>query len=375
MALSSLLRAGVAPVGVVGVPFASELGGLLEELGFGGFNAYKKPLLRPEGALEPLLWPCGGFCVREWRVLSLLGYLFPAELCELLEGLEGFGGFEAWQTAALNAYKKPLQRPEGALSLRSYANVWRVWRVLEGLRPGKRQPWTPIRSHCSGRKVPLSHCCGLVVACACGSGACWACWGTLSLRSYANFWSVWRVLGFEAWQTAALNAYKKPLLRPEGALEPLLWPCGGFCVREWRVLGLLGYLFPAELCERLEGLEGFGGFEAWQTAALNAYKKPLQRPEGALSLRSYANVWRVWRVLEGLRPGKRQPWTPIRSHCSGRKVPLSHCCGLVVACACGSGACWACWGTFSLRSYANFWRVWRVLEGLKPGKRQPWTPI
>ena len=88
--------------------------------------------------------------------------------------------------------------------------------------------------------------------------------------------------GFEAWQTAALNAYKKPLLRPEGALEPLLWPCGGFCVREWRVLGLLGYLVPAELCELLERLEGFGGFEAWQTAALNAYKKPLLRPEGAL---------------------------------------------------------------------------------------------
>ena len=120
--------------------------------------------------------------------------------------------------------------------------------------------------------------------------------------------------GFEAWQTAALNAYKKPLQRPEGALEPLLWPCGGLCVREWRVLGLLGYLVPAELCELLERLEGFGGFEAWQTAALNAYKKPLlrpeQRPEGAFSLRSYANVWRVWRVLEGmegLRPGKRQP--------------------------------------------------------------------
>ena len=82
-----------------------------------------------------------------------------------------------------------------------------------------------------------------------------------------DFWRVWRVLegfgAFEAWQTAALNAYKKPLLRPWGALEPLLWPCGGFCVRQWRVLGLLGYLFPAELAgllEGLEGLEGFGGF-------------------------------------------------------------------------------------------------------------------
>ena len=65
--------------------------------------------------------------------------------------------------------------------------------------------------------------------------------------------------GFEAWQTAVLNAYMKPLLRQWGALEPLLWPCGGFCLRAWRVLGLLGYLFPAELggfLEELEGLEG-----------------------------------------------------------------------------------------------------------------------
>ena len=108
--------------------------------------------------------------------------------------------------------------------------------------------------------------------------------GVPFLRSWPDFWGVWRVWrvlegfgAFEAWQTAALNAYKKPLLRPWGALEPLLWPCGGFCVRQWRMLGLLGYLFPAELAgllEGLEGLEGFGGF---------------------------------WRVLERLRPGKRQP--------------------------------------------------------------------
>ena len=91
-------------------------------------------------------------------------------------------------------------------------------------------------------------------------------------------------------QTAALNAYKKPLLRPEGALGAyccglvvafaclangsVLNACwkyhcslpeamrtfgafGGF----WRVwLGLLGYLVPAELCELLERLEGFGAY-------------------------------------------------------------------------------------------------------------------
>ena len=291
-------------------------------------NAYKKPLLRPEGALEPLLWPCGGFCVREWRVLGLLGYLVPAELCELLERLEGFGGFEAWQTAALNAYKKPLLRPEGALE----PLLWpcggfcvREWRVLGLL----------------GYLVPAELC--------------------ELLERLEGFG------GFEAWQTAALNAYKKPLLRPEGALEPLLWPCGGFCVREWRVLGLLGYLVPAELCELLERLEGFGGFEAWQTAALNAYKKPLLRPEGALE----PLLWpcggfcvREWRVLGLLGYLGRTCGTPIRSHCCGRKVPFAF--------ARSFGAFgWACWGTLSLRSYANFWSVWRVLEGLRPGKRQP----
>ena len=139
--------------------------------------------------------------------------------------------------------------------------------------------------------------------------------------------------GFEAWQTAALNAYKKPLLRPEGALA-----FGGF----WRVwLGLLGYLVPAELCELLERLEGFGafgGFEAWQTAALNAYKKPLLRPEGALEPLLWPCEWL-------LRAGVARV-------------------GLVgVPCPCGAMR------TFG--AFGGFWSVWRVLEGLRPGKRQP----
>ena len=52
------------------------------------------------GALEPLLWPCGGFCMRAWRVLSLLGYLLPAELGGLLGDSEGLEGLRPgkWQT-------------------------------------------------------------------------------------------------------------------------------------------------------------------------------------------------------------------------------------------------------------------------------------
>ena len=68
--------------------------------------------------------------------------------------------------------------------------------------------------------------------------------------------------GFEAWQTAALNAYKKPLLRPGGALEPLLWPggalqpllwpCGGFLRAGVARVGLVGVLCGAG--------RTFGGF-------------------------------------------------------------------------------------------------------------------
>ena len=118
-------------------------------------------MLQPGGALQPLLWPCGGFCLQRW----------------------------AWQGVA------------------------RVGLV----------------------GVPFP----------CGAGRTFGAFG-----------------GFEAWQTAALNAYKKPLLRPGGALQPLLWPCGGFCVRERRVLGLLVYLFRAELGGLLESFGAFGGFEA-----------------------------------------------------------------------------------------------------------------
>ena len=97
-----------------------------------------------------------------------------------------------------------------------------------------------------------------MVAFACGRGACWACWGFLPAELgglLEDLEGLRPGKRFEAWQTADLNAYKKPLLRPGGALQPLLWPCGGFCVREWRVLGLLGYLLPAELGGLLEGLE------------------------------------------------------------------------------------------------------------------------
>ena len=65
----------------------------------------------------------------------------------------------------------------------AFGGFWRV----SGLANGSLERL--LFTHYCTRKVPLSHCYGLLVAFACRSGACWACWGTLSLRNCPNFWS------------------------------------------------------------------------------------------------------------------------------------------------------------------------------------------
>ena len=235
----------------------------------------------------------------------------------------------------------------------------RHFKRFKGLKPVKRQPWTPIRSHCCGRGDALSHCCGLAVAFACGRGACWACWGTVCLRSWAFCMREWRVLGLLGYLfPAELGGLVEGLER----LERLR--------REWRVLGLLGYLLPAELGGLLEGLERLerrgACWACWGTFCLRSW---------AFCMRGCAELGRR---LEGLRPVKRQPGTPIRSHCCGRGDALSHCCGLVVASACGRGACWACWGTVCLRSWAFCMRRHKAWWKLPPGScreaPEAWTP-
>ena len=117
--------------------------------------------------------------------------------------------------------------------------------------------------------------------------------------------------------------------------------------------------------------------------------------------RSFCAVLRVLSLLRVLRVGKRQAWTPIRSHSCGLGVPVgcgmrhakrmlkrlkglkrvtpgerqagpprrSHGCGLGVAFACAVGR-----SEKLLQSFKGF-KPFKGFKGLRVGKRQAWTLI
>ena len=116
-------------------------------------------------------------------------------------------------------------------------------------------------------------------------------------RQRKSCWCLEGFGGFEAWQMAGLNASSKLLVslwRPRKAVDVAL------------VRWLAGSGVPKKL------LEGFGRFEAWQTAS-NASKKLPTWP-WCLGVQGQGRQSSLWRVLEGLKPGKQQAWTPATSY-------------------------------------------------------------
>ena len=127
---------------------------------------------------------------------------------------------------------------------------------FKGLGAGKQQAWTPRRSHGCG--LGRSDGSGRGVAAACVGGRSWdACW--LKVARVLTFW------GFGGF--------------------------GGF-----GAFGAFG------------GFGGFGGFRGWQTASLDAHKKPWMWPWDACWLR---------------RPGERHTGPPRRSDGSGLGVAVA----------------------------------------------------
>ena len=155
--------------------------------------------------------------------VGLVGVPFPCGAGRTCRGCGAFGTFEAWQMAALNAYK---------------------------------------RSHCCGRGVPFP----------CGVGQ--------------TFGGVGRFGGLRLRKRQPIKEAIAAAVGCSWAIAVALW---------WSHCCGRGVPFPCGVGQTFGGVGRLGGFEASQTAA---YK---------------------------------------RSHCCGRGVLLSHCGGLVVAFACSVG--------------------------------------
>ena len=201
-------------------------------------------------------------------MLGLLGVPFPCGAGRTCRGFGAFGTLEAG-VARVGLVGVPFACGAGRTfgGFGAFGASWRLLGLLGYLLPAKL---------------------GVLHAGVCGAG-----------RTFGGFGAFG---AFEACQTAAWNAYKKPLLRPGGCLEPLLWPCGGFCLRAWRLLGLLGYRLPAKL----------GVLHAAPQSLVEAAARKLPRGArgmDALTTERYAGKRpaRHFKRFKGLKPVKRQP--------------------------------------------------------------------
>ena len=179
--------------------------------------------------------------------------------------------------------------------------------------------------------------------------------------------------------------------------------------------GLVGVPFPCGAGRTCRGCGAFGTFEAWQMAALNAYKRSHCCGRGVPFPCGGGQTFGGVGKFGGFEASQTAAYK--RSHCCGRGVLLSHCGGLVVAFACSVGV--ARQQTLSTgkqqvatleqqRLTSKGWRPQSLVEaaarklprgalgmdalttehyagkrparhfkgfkGLKPGKRQAWTP-
>ena len=196
-------------------------------------DAHKKPK-------KPLLWPIvvALGCLLAWTALrrndgSGLGVAYACAV-----------GHPRRLDRVLTVLSCAIGRPRRCGRVATVLRVLGVLGVLggfRGLRAGKRQAWTPIRSL-------RSHCCGLGVPVGMDRAEkkrwIWP-WGSLCLRGWAS-----QTLG------QSFNGFK---LR-DWASQTLWQSCNSF-------KGFRGF-------RRFRGFSGFRGLRAWQTAGLDAHKKP-----------------------------------------------------------------------------------------------------
>ena len=328
------------------------------------------------------IWPWGSLCLRGWASQTLG---------------QSFNGFKLRDWASHTLWQS--------------FNSFKGFRGFRGLKAGKRQAWTPIRSL-------RSHCCGLGVPVGMDRAKkkrwIWP-WGSLCLRGWASqtlgqSFNGFKLRGWAShtlWQSfnsfkgfrgfrrfrgfRGLRAGKRQAWTPIRSLRshccglgvPVgvdraekkrwIWPWGSLCLRGW-ASHTLGQSFNGFK------LRGWASHTLWQSF----------------------NGFKGFRGFRGLRAGKRQAWTPIRSL-------RSHCCGLGVPVGVDRAEkkrwIWP-WGSLCLRGWASqtlgqsfngfklrgwashtLWQSFnsfkgfrrfkgfRGFRGLRAGKRQAWTPI
>ena len=82
------------------------------------------------------------------------------------------------------------------------------------------------------------------------------------------------------------------------------------------------------------------------------------------------SLLRVFKGFKGLRAGKRQAWTPIRSHWC---VALG--CLLAAGWSMANGRLGPPWRVVRVLSLLRVFKGFKGFKGLRAGKRQAWTPI
>ena len=134
-----------------------------------------------------------------------------------------------------------------------------------------------------------------------------------------------------AWKQHSINRHGNPWYQWHNHLKSKKLSAYLVCF-----LSNVWFILRSHCCGHDAGTAGADGYRAWCNRPAE-YWKHCKRPA---------------RHFRGLKPVKRQPWTPIRSHCCGR----------------GDG------GTVCLRSWALCMREWRVLGSVQAnGRLQRWN--
>ena len=136
-------------------------------------------------------------------------------------------------------------------------------------------------------------------------------------------------------------------------------------------VGLVGVPCPCGAGRTCRGFGAFGTFEAWQMAALNAYKRSHCCGRGVPFPCGVGQTFGGVGRFGGFEASQTAAYK--RSHCCGRGVLLSHCGGLVVAFACSVGkeAIAAAVGCLFPAELGKLLEELEGLEGLRLRKRQP----